>query len=1040
MRSSGLSFSKFCSFLCCLSLLQSSILATKLTSRSGGNETDQLALLAFKARVIEDPLQVLSFWNATTHFCHWHGVTCGRRHQRVTKLDLSSQKLAGTVSPHIGNLSFLRALQLQNNSFSGAIPPELGRLRRLQVLRLHNNSITGNIPANLSRCSELIIFNIQGNKLVGRIPSELGALSKLEIISIGSNNFIGLIPPVFGNLSSLQQLLASKNNLAGSIPDALCRLTSLIYVVVNENSLSGTIPPSLFNHSSIVAIDVGTNQIEGSLPLHFGISLPNLEYLSIRGNQFTGSIPVSISNATNLAFFGVGRNELVGKVPSLEKLQKLQRFAVAFNGLGSGNADDLSFLSSLTNATNLDLLELNQNNFGGVLPESISNLSTKLTDLSLTYNQLSGDVPAGICNLINLENLFLAGNQFTGNIPPNIGQLQKLQEFALLENQFSGNIPNSFGNLTLLSKFSLAENKLHGSIPASLGKCKNLVLLDLSANNLSGTIPKEVFDISSLSILLNLSQNHLTGSLPLNIGNLINLGSLDLSENKLLGEIPVTLGSCVKLEILYLQANLFQGTTPSSLRFLRGIQVLDLSRNNLSGKISDYLEGFVFLQELNLSFNDFDGEVPVKGIFKNASAVSIIGNNKLCGGVPELQLPICNFKGSKKRSIFSLKYVISLLCGLLGAILMTCLVYIFWFKKKIKEPCSVSLKHLLMNVSYQGLLKATDGFSSANLVGIGSFGSVYKGILDDGTVVAAKVLNLLHRGASKSFIAECETLRNIRHRNLVNVLTACSGIDYQGNDFKALVYEFMVNGSLDGWLHPNIGEHMVDDMPLSLNLLQRLNIAIDVGSALDYLHHHCQTPIVHCDLKPSNVLLNSEMTAHVSDFGLAKFLLEVNHSNSANQSSSIGIRGSVGYAAPEYGMGSEVSTYGDVYSYGILLFEMFTGKRPTDEMFNDNLTLHNFVKIALSDGVERIADPILLKQGEGETSKTATGTGKNWSIVKILETLASIFRIGIACSAELLRERPNISDVVAELLVIRDALVGTGKRHGRNRGTVARLV
>ncbi|THG20536.1 hypothetical protein TEA_023418 [Camellia sinensis var. sinensis] len=926
MRISGLSFSKFCSFLkvfihillCCMSLLQSSILATKLTSRSGGNETDQLALLAFKARVIEDPLQVLSFWNATTHFCHWHGVTCGRRHQRVTKLDLSSQKLAGTVSPHIGNLSFLRALQLQNNSFSGAIPPELGRLRRLQVLRLNNNSITGNIPANLSRCSELIIFNIQNNKLVGRIPSELGALSKLEIISIGSNNFIGLIPPVFGNLSSLQQLLASKNNLAGSIPDALCRLTSLIYVVVNENSLSGTIPPSLFNHSSIVAIDVGTNQIEGSLPLHFGISLPNLEYLSIHGNQFTGSIPVSISNATNLAFFGVGENELVGKVPSLEKLQKLQRFAVAFNGLGSGKADDLSFLSSLTNATNLDLLELNQNNFGGVLPESISNLSTKLTDLSLTYNQLSGDVPAGICNLINLENLFLAGNQFTGNIPPNIGQLQKLQEFALLENQFSGNIPNSFGNLTLLSKFSLAENKLHGSIPASLGKCKNLVLLDLSANNLSGTIPKEVFDISSLSILLNLSQNHLTGSLPLNIGNLINLGSLDLSENKLLGEIPVTLGSCVKLEILYLQANLFQGTTPSSLRFLRGIQVLDLSHNNLSGKISDYLEGFEFLQELNLSFNDFDGEVPVKGIFKNASAVSIIGNNKLCGGVPELQLPICNFKG---------------------------------------------------------LLKATDGFSSANLVGIGSFGSVYKGILDDGTVVAAKVLNLLHRGASKSFIAECETLRNIRHRNLVNVLTACSGIDYQGNDFKALVYEFMVNGSLDGWLHPNIGEHMVDDMPLSLNLLQRLNIAIDVGSALDYLHHHCQTPIVHCDLKPSNVLLNSEMTAHVSDFGLAKFLLEVNHSNSANQSSSIGIRGSVGYAAPEYGMGSEVSTYGDVYSYGILLFEMFTGKRPTDEMFNDNLTLHNFVKIALSDGVERIADPILLKQGEGKTRKTATGTG-----------------------------------------------------------------
>ncbi|KAL7253371.1 hypothetical protein ACSBR1_007826 [Camellia fascicularis] len=297
-----------------MSLLQSSILATKVTSRLGGNETDQLALLAFKARVIEDPLQVLSFWNATTHFCHWHGVTCGRRHQRVTKLDVGSQKLAGTVSPHIGNLSFLRALQLQNNSFSGAIPHEPGHLRRLKVLRLHNNSIIGNILATLSRCSKLIIFNIYNNMLVGRIPSELGALSRLEIIDIGSNNLIGLIPHFFGNFTSLQQLVASKNNLAGSIPDALCGLTSLIYVVVNENSISGTIPPSLFNHSSIVAIDVETNQTEGSLPLYFGISLPNLEYLSIHRNQFTGSILVCISDATNLAFFLVGENELVGKV------------------------------------------------------------------------------------------------------------------------------------------------------------------------------------------------------------------------------------------------------------------------------------------------------------------------------------------------------------------------------------------------------------------------------------------------------------------------------------------------------------------------------------------------------------------------------------------------------------------------------------------------------------------------------------------------------------------------------------------------------
>jgi serine/threonine protein kinase len=206
---------------------------------------------------------------------------------------------------------------------------------------------------------------------------------------------------------------------------------------------------------------------------------------------------------------------------------------------------------------------------------------------------------------------------------------------------------------------------------------------------------------------------------------------------------------------------------------------------------------------------------------------------------------------------------------------------------------------MLLNLSYQSLLNATDGFSSTNLIGVGSFGSVYKGILDQGRhMVSVKVLHLLRHGASKSFKAECEALRNIRHRNLVKVLTSCSGIDYQGHDFKALVMEFMGNGSLDEWLHPNPRINETLEEPRGLSLLQRLNIAIDVANALDYLHHHCQTPIVHCDLKPSNVLLDDEMIGHVGDFGLARFLFDATQDSSIDQSSSIGVRGTVGYTAP----------------------------------------------------------------------------------------------------------------------------------------------
>ena len=200
-------------------------------------------------------------------------------------------------------------------------------------------------------------------------------------------------------------------------------------------------------------------------------------------------------------------------------------------------------------------------------------------------------------------------------------------------------------------------------------------------------------------------------------------------------------------------------------------------------------------------------------------------------------------------------------------------------------------------VSYAELSKATNEFSSSNMIGQGRYGSVYKGVLaEDRMSVAIKVINLQQKGASKSFIAECEALRNIRHRNLIKIITLCSSIDFKRADFKALVYEYMQNGSLEEWLHQS--KDQVNKVS-NLSLIQRLNIAIDVASAVEYLHHHCQPPIVHGDLKPSNVLLDHDMVAHVGDFGLAKFL-SVDPLSIAfgTQSSSIGIKGTIGYVAP----------------------------------------------------------------------------------------------------------------------------------------------
>ncbi|KAK9187162.1 hypothetical protein WN944_018553 [Citrus x changshan-huyou] len=985
------------------------------------NETDRLALLDFKSKVIQDPLGALGSWNASIHFCSWHGVTCSRRHQqRVTILDLRSLKLSGSISPHIGNLSFLKKLYLENNSFTNQITSEVGRLQRLEVLFLHNNSIGGEIPANISSCSNLIQIDLSGNQLMGKIPLEISSLSKLEILALNSNYLSGSIPSTLGNLSSILIISLIYNNFSGSIPHSLSELNNLASLYLGANKLSGAIPSSIFNISSITDFDVGMNQIQGGLSLNFGFTLPNLRYFSVAKNQITGSIPPSLSNATKLEAFYVTENKLTGEVPSLGNLQRLQYFVITNNSLGSGGQRDLNFLCSLINATRLMRMTINANNFGGILPTCICNFSTTLEMLLLDGNKIVGSIPAGIGNYVNLQRLEMWDNQLSGTIPPAIGELQNLKSFGLSNNRLSGNIPPSIGKLKKLLQLFLSGNFLQGTIPSSLGQCKNLLVIDFSYNNLSGTIPPQLMRLTSLSIGLYLFGNQLTGSLPIEVGKLINLEILDVTWNMLEGEIPSTLGSCIRLEQLEMGGNLFQSSIPSSLSSLRGLRVLDLSQNNLTGEIPKFLAGLKLLQFLNLSYNNLEGMVPTEGIFKNASATVVLGNSKLCGGIPKFQLSTCGSKRSKERRLtLTLKLVIAIVSGLVGLALALSALLIFWVRKRKEKSNPSSSINSLQNLSYKNLYNATNGFSSANLIGAGSFGSVYKGIFYEGkTTIAVKVFNLHQCGASRSFIGECKALRNIRHRNLVKVLTVCSGVDYQGNDFKALVYEFMHNGSLQEWLHPVTSQDEADEPPRNLNLLQRLNIAIDVASALNYLHHDCQPIIAHCDLKPSNVLLDDDMTARLGDFGLARFLPHTH-----TQTSSIGIKGSIGYIAPEYGLGNEVSTNGDIYSYGILLLELVIRKKPSDITFEGDMNLHNFARTALPNHVIDIVDSTLLNDDQ-DLIITSNQRQREARINNIIQCLISMVRIGVACSMDLPQDRMNLTNVVHELKSVKNNLPG----------------
>lgn len=529
------------------------------------------------------------------------------------------------------------------------------------------------------------------------------------------------------------------------------------------------------------------------------------------------------------------------------------------------------------------------------MPSSIGNLSSQLQILYLGTNQLSGEFPSGIANLQNLIALSLENNQYVGAIPEWIGKLVNLQVLYLEGNSFTGPIPHSIGNLSQLVYLYLQDNKIEGLLPPSLANMKNLQRLNITNNSLEGSVPAEIFSLPSL-ISCQLSFNNLNSILPPEVGNAKQLMELELSSNKLSGEIPTTLGNCRGLEIIELAQNFLVGEVPVSLGNLESLKRLNLSHNNLSGAIPKSLGNLKLLNQIDISYNHLVGEVPTKGVFLNASSTMLDGNTGLCAGVTELHIPVCSVPSSdslRRSHSFRMKVIAAVVTTVISVLVILIILSFLCRKKKVLKQASLvrrSIGSKFPTITYKDLDVATDGFSPSNLIGRGRYGSVYRARLHGQTDhVAVKVFDMETRGANRSFIAECETLRSLRHRNLVSIVTACSSIDYGGKDFKALVYEFMANGSLDSFLHPKEdGTHE----PCYLTLTQRLSIALDIANALEYLHHSSQRPIVHSDLKPMNILLDNDMTARISDFALARFFDNVSFSSTA------AVKGTIGYIAP----------------------------------------------------------------------------------------------------------------------------------------------
>ncbi|KAG6696146.1 hypothetical protein I3842_09G132600 [Carya illinoinensis] len=894
---------------------------------------------------------------------------------------LAFNGFSGYIPSSLFNISTLQAIDLGVNKLSGPMPSILFNMPSLQSIDFYSNELSGILPTDtFNHLPNLQRLQLAHNRFYGGLPSTLFSCKQLQYFSVRSNHFTGRVPPAIGNLTMLMTLYLAENNFTGAIPNEIVYLQNLKKLNIGDNYFSGPIPFEIFNISTLQTIGMVLNNLSGCLPSNLGLFLPELQVLLLGGNKLNGTIPSSISNASQLTHLEMSVNSFTGFIPNtIGNLGFLEYLNLEFNNLTIGSPEMNSLFSSLSNCIYLEMLSFTGNPLNAILPNSIGNLSTSLQEFFLGSCIIKGSIFQDIGNFSKLTTLDLGNNELVGLIPTAWEKLGMLQGLYLDNNRLQGPIPSNLCHLKSLSELYLGANELVGQIPRCVNNLALLRKLYLGSNKLTSIIPLSLWSLTDL-LEVDLSSNSLSGPLSLDLGNLKVLRQLNLSNNRLSGDIPMTIGSLKDLNILSLAGNQLEGSIPKSFGDLVSLEHLDVSGNNLSGEIPKSLEALVYLKYLNVSFNRLRGEIPTRGPFLNFSAASFMSNDALCGA-PQLQVLPCKKDASRSRRS-KIRNILTFLLPAIGLTLIIVASLILISKKGQKESTGlVDLSPLApwRRVSHYELLRATEWFNPSKLIGEGSFGSVYKATFLDGKDFAIKVLNLQIEGAFHSFDVECEVLSNIRHRNLVKIISACSNID-----FKAIVLEYMPNGNLETWLYSS---------DRFLSMLQRLNIMIDVATALEYLHFGYSKTIVHCDLKPNNILLDEEMVAHVADFGIAKL---IGDEDLIKRTITLA---TIGYMAPEYGSEGIVSIRGDVYSYGILLMETFTRKKPTDNMFVEEMNLKRWVEESLDDlSIVEIIDANLLGD---ERYKDAT----------TMDSVSSIMRLALDCCVDSPEERINTRSI-----------------------------
>ncbi|XP_057827828.1 MDIS1-interacting receptor like kinase 1 [Cryptomeria japonica] len=944
---------------------------------------DAKALLAIKSGV-NDPLGYLNDWNSEKPWslhCSWNGIKCNAN-GIVTELDVSGMNLTGQISSDIQLLYELRVLKICCNAFATVLPASIANLTQLVVVDVSHNFFFGKFPSGLDGASGLVNISAYSNNFTGPLPEDIGRLKWLEYLDLRGSYFDGTIPKSYGDLKRLRFLGLSGNYLSGRIPPEIGLLPLLEKLIIGYNSFNGGVPLEFGNLTNLQYLDLAYANLEGTIPKELG-QLQHLNTLFLYRNKLRGNIPAEFGNMTSMMSLDLSDNVLSGAIPiEIGKLKRLELLSVMYNNL-SGLMPE-----SIGDLPNLKTLEIWNNSFSGWLPQQLGRNSV-LEWLDASSNSFSGPIPPGLCSRGNLTKLILFNNGFTGPIPEGLTRCPSLWRVRIHNNKLVGPVPAGFGSLPNLTRLELAHNNLSHEIPQDLVLSPRLSFIDLSYNQLQGGLPLEIWNMSSLQRFYS-SHNCLTGEIPDRFQNCTYLSVLNLSHNNFWGSIPVSIRACDKLVALDLKQNQLNGNIPIELAEMPALAIIDLSQNSLTGTISSRFGSSAALELFNVSYNNLSGSVPMDGMFRTVTADSFAGNSELCGGI--LGPCLIGTKSSisrKGRAQFGWAIgVLVIVCvGLFVAGAHFLYKHYHRYRVKFKDteewPWRMTAFQRL-NFTTNDILAC---IKETNIIGMGATGTVYRAEMPRGEgTVAVKKLWKTHQDLEVSdpgIIAEVEVLGNLRHRNILRLLGYCY------NDVNTLlIYEYMPNGNLADALHGKAARNN-----LLADWVSRYNIAVGVAQGLCYLHHDCFPIVIHRDVKSNNILLDCNLDARVADFGLAKFIQK-------NETMSM-VAGSYGYIAPEYAYTLKVDEKSDIYSFGVVLMELLTGRKPVDHEFGEAGNI-----------VEWVRDKIRTSEGMVQSLDSNIG-GALCSHVQ--EEMILVLRIALLCTSKFPKDRPSMKDVVTML-------------------------